>query len=239
MALVMLPFQYSYQPLFDMIEKLSLNKFLNYGYSGFLLLGIIYLNDNLFVRSLVENLGPVISVILTLSLGATAFIAYRYILGELLIYPLVHVLHKFISPKTSTLVFLKDVMSVKYNVFFLRNIYNSIRRRFFSKELLGKLDLAHAEIHVIYVTSIQLIGNFFYLTLHKPNDPNKTYWLVLGLIFLAVGMVADMWQHSNECGVLKRIKNEKVEGVSECSLLEFLDHAGIKLERAQTKDHNP
>lgn len=222
-----------------MIEKLSLNKFLNYGYSGFLLLGIIYLNDNLFVRSLVENLGPVISVILTLSLGATAFIAYRYILGELLIYPLGHVLHKFISPKTSTLVFLKDVMSVKYNVFFLRNIYNSIRRRFFSKELLGKLDLAHAEIHVIYVTAIQLIGNFFYLTLHKPNDPNKTYWLVLGLIFLAVGMVADMWQHSNECGVLKRIKNEKVEGVSECSLLEFLDHAGIKLERTQTKGNNP
>lgn len=214
-----------------MIEKLSLNKFLNYGYSGFLLLGIIYLNDNSFVRNMVENLGPVISTILTLSAGATVFIAYRNIIGELIIYPTTHLLHKLISPETSTLVFLKEVLSIKYNVFLLRNVYNSIRRRFFSRELLSKLDLAHAEIHVIYVTAIQLIGNFFYLGIYKANDANKFYWIVIGLTFLIVGIIADIWQHSNECSLLKRIKNNKVEGISDLSLIDFLDHAGLKLKQ--------
>jgi|WetSurMetagenome_2_1015567.scaffolds.fasta_scaffold16208_2 hypothetical protein len=201
----------------DIYTKLGLNaeRVAGYLYSGICISIVSTLIFPKEVSALISALGGVLSVLSVFAIGFATYVLYRYIIGEYLLFPLQHFIHRLLdyilgrSKKnpTSSIDFIKNLGVPKG---LRRDAYTAIRDAFFNDETRARLDLVHGEIHALYITAVDsfLISGLSFL---KPMYiPNWT-WIFVGIFTLIGGLIADTHQHTIETRMIKAIDPSKLK----------------------------
>jgi len=81
-----------------MIEKAAITeigvvRLLRYGYGGILFFLLVALIDPPYAGKVIDALGPVLSPLAALAIGAAIYVFHRHVVGELFVYRAVHYLH--------------------------------------------------------------------------------------------------------------------------------------------------
>jgi hypothetical protein len=208
-----------------MFEKLPLSRLLRYGYGGFLLVGIVSLIEPEIVKLAVEATGSIVSPFVIFFVGTCIFVVYRYVLGEFILYRLTHAIHGIwdrcfsgedgVSSPTGYL------GSLGISWWQRRVAYNEIRRGLFKDEQRERLDLAHSEIHIVYITAVELIATWLYLRARgNPYPFSGAVIPVAAVLTLIAAIVADIGQHRIEYRLLRY-------GIESDKLREFLHERGF------------
>lgn len=201
-----------------MIEKFSVNNILRYGYSGFLMVGIISLVDPNILEKAIKASGPVVTPLAIFFVGTCIFVVYRYVIGEFLLFPIMHLFHwvvdKVIGGTSSPTGYLGEL-----GVIFgeRRAAYSEIRRDLLKDEERERFNFAHSETHILYITAIEL--GVAFLIIDK-NTFSLLYFFLFGAIltFLSA-IITDIQQHRVEYKILRHFyKRDK--------LIEFLTKRG-------------
>jgi hypothetical protein len=87
-----------------------------------------------------------------------------------------------------------------------RHAYNAMRREYISDPLKKQLDLAHAEAHILYITSVELAGLAVYLSFSSSSW--RTLWIVTGscVLVLFCALATDIKQHRYELRSILSVK---------------------------------
>lgn len=191
-----------------MTKTLGLSRLLRYGYAGFLLLGVFLLtSDTSKLKPAIEAAGSVLGPIVVLAAGAGIYVLYRYLLGEWLLFPLAHGLDWLmwkVFPRS-----LEPVSPIWYlarlGVRFgsRRLAYNTVRRAGLEPAIAERLDVAHSEAHMPYLTAVIFIAS--YGTFAR----QEVLLLWLGLLTLAAALANDVRQHREELPTLKGHLSER------------------------------
>jgi hypothetical protein len=196
-----------------MIEKFPLARLFPYGYSGILLVVILSLIKPGLVRCIIDRVDSVTVLLGIFFMGAFIFGIYRYLIGELLLYPLTHYMHNFDDrlrkrDSTNPVQYLRDRGVSSYRE--AREAYTVIRRELFKKEDRERLDLAHSEIHILYITAVEFAVTCLYLWLKEFPSPPIAHLLVASmplliplLVAILAAMLADIQQHKIEHRLIK------------------------------------
>ena len=189
----------------DVLKRLSIDKVVRYFYAGFLfLIGLIIFNKS-EVLPIIKELGAVNTAICCFTVGAFFYTIYRYVIGEILLYWLVYVIHWLIElPFKEKLNVFSFMKQYKIPVLKSRIFYNYLRRSFFSDEDREKLDYAHSEIHMMYLTSLILFIIYFYVKCYLTIANNSSFYVfVSACVILSSGIIIDIQQHRIEIRKLK------------------------------------
>jgi len=215
-----------------MLEKFDLSKIIRYGYGGFLLTGIVGLFQPEILKKTIESTGSVVTPLIIFSIGACIYIMYRYVIGEFLLYPFTHFIHflwDFFHKKnrsaTSVTGYLAE-LGIKFGN--RRQAYTEIRRSLLSENIKTRLDVAHSETHILYITVLEL----FVLSIHlqQSNEPFIIYLLISFVAFVSA-ICADIQQHQIECRIIKF-------ELSKSELLPFLLSRGYRIQEPDTNGVN-
>ena len=186
-----------------MLEKLKIDQIIRYGYGGFLIAGIMIFLYPDKSKEFIASAGSVVAPLSILSSGAFIYVFYRYVLGDNFIYPITHFLHFLLDHiinhgnPTSPTSFLGKVKNVKLGQ--RRQCYTDIRHQLFDHDKRSKLDLDHAEIHVIYLTSVICLFLQIFLSFsNKANEPVKSSLMVITALFWFSAVIIDIRQHKKE-----------------------------------------
>jgi len=127
-----------------------------YAYSGFLPLFLAYLIEPEALKKFIENVGSTLVIVIGLTLGMVIYVLYFKVFGELILYPLQHIIHS-LSDKirgkngcdvTSTVYYLEHLgVPMGYR----RSAYQLIKAEFFKEDLRRRIHLEHGELHVLYI----------------------------------------------------------------------------------------
>jgi len=197
----------------DILKRLSIDKIVRYFYAGFLfLLGIIIFNKS-EILPIIKDLGAVNTAICCFTIGAFFYTIYRYVIGEIFLYWFVYLIHWLIeiclSEKLNLFSFMKNhnASVIKSRIF-----YNYIRRSFFDEEDRKKIDYAHSEIHMMYLTSMILFLIYFYVKYFLEINNNSPCYILWGaFIVFTSGIIIDIQQHRIEIRKLKyEFDNEEI-----------------------------
>ncbi len=197
----------------EILKRLSINKVVRYFYAGFLfLIGLIIYNKT-EILPIIKDLGSVNTAICCFAIGAFFYTIYRYVIGELFLYWLVYIIHWLIElplkEKLNVIAFLRE-----NNVSFTKSriYYNNLRRYIFNEEERKKLDYAHSEIHMMYLTSFVLVITVLYSKHFIENSIiNNSYILIAGIVIFVAGIIMDVQQHRIEMRKMKyEIGNERL-----------------------------
>ncbi len=183
------------------LDKLRLGQLIRYAYSGFLLFFVADCLEPARTRQSVEDLGPVLTPIVALVLGVAVYVLYKELLGEMVFYPVRHMLHTLggrichrIHLKTraapGTVGSVPALLGSLHVPFGQRQwAYRCLRATsFVTPERNQLLDLLHSEIHVIYISAVQLgAAGLYRAWLRQPVQG----WLVAVLVLLSVAFVVD------------------------------------------------
>lgn len=177
------------------MKDLNLSLLIRYGYSGLLLFGMLLLRYPQEIKSYVEGAGDILAPLVVFAIGACIYVIYRHLLGEWIIYPLAHCIDWLTSKKNRS----PNALSPFWHLKNLglpwqqrRDAYNAIRREFIPENLQKQLNAAHAEIHVLYITALELpiLGIL---------RPDFTFWpYFVALFALMAAWAADIRQHRSE-----------------------------------------
>ncbi|MBL8860567.1 MAG: hypothetical protein JNK02_01020 [Planctomycetes bacterium] len=185
-----------------MAGKLELSRILRYGYAGFLLLGVFLLtSETSKLKSAIDAAGSVLGPIVVLAAGAAIYVLYRYLLGEWLLFPLAHgldwLMWKFSSRRHEPVspIWYLATLGVRFGN--RRLAYNTVRRAGLEPGIAERLDVAHSEAHIPYLTAVILIAA--YGTFAR----QEVVLLWLGLFTLAAALANDVRQHREELPTLK------------------------------------
>lgn len=208
-----------------MLKDIQLSSLIRYGYSGFLATGILLLVHAEVVGAAVEAAGPVLSPLLVLAGGASIYVLYRYIIGEFLLYPVMHGLellaHRLLKSLVDTPVrYLARDLHVPFGL--RRAAYTAIRREFLPEVTRKRMDLAHSELHILYITAVELAAFWVYLEWgpkEMQDIVNPTAVLLLSALVYVAAMLADMREHMYELSVIKQVS-------STSDLMDFLSNRG-------------
>lgn len=187
--------------LFDTEPRLRLGLLIRYAYSGLQLLLIAAYLIPAETKSAVESLGPILAPLVALALGVAVYVLYKEFLGELVLYPTRHLLHTLaariryrVLHKTSaapgTVGSVPALLGSLHVPFGQRQwAYRCLRTtRFITPERNQLLDLLHSEIHIIYVSAIQLTAAGIYRAWHLAPSEG---WLLAALVLLVVAFIVD------------------------------------------------
>lgn len=204
-----------------MLEKFNLSKIIRYG--GFLLTGIVSLLHPEILKKTIESTGNVVTPLIIFSIGACIYIMYRYVIGEFLLYPFTHFvhflwdkIHKKNRVSTSVTGYLAK-LGVKFGN--RRQAYTEIRRSLLSEKIKNRLDVAHSETHILYITVLELFVLSVYL--QQSNKPFIIF-LLISLIAFISAICADIQQHQIECRIIKF-------ELPKSDLLPFLSSRGYRI----------
>jgi hypothetical protein len=182
-----------------MLKELNLSLLLRYGYSGFLLVGILLFTKPSAIKTVTDNAGAVLSPLLVLAVGACIYVVYRYLLGEWVLFPLMHRWDRFTTrtPASAALSPVWHLARLGVGESELRTAYTAVRRELLKDEVREQLDFAHTEIHILYITCIELIPlSIFLASIGAYGRGFLT--LGLGLFVLFAAVTADTQQHRSE-----------------------------------------
>ena len=76
-----------------LLGKINFERLLGYTYGGLLLVFLGALVQGEIIQSTVEALGDFLAVLATFGIGAAIYVIHRYVIGELFLYPSLHLLH--------------------------------------------------------------------------------------------------------------------------------------------------
>lgn len=150
---------------------LSLGRLIRYAYSGFLFCLLAAHVEPEKTRQTVEALGPVLSPIVALLVGVGIWVFYREFIGELILYPIRHLIHttcghvrnRWRSKRGKAPIplgsFTHYFGTLKVTLGSRRWVYRTLR----SSDILPetdrkKLELVHSEFHVLYITAVEFAG---------------------------------------------------------------------------------
>ncbi len=187
----------------EFLNKISIDKLVRYGYPGFLIL----LTAILFeceTKDYIKEIGGLVTTILSLTVGSAFYVVYRYIIGELVLYQAMHLIHNLYEQMTrkpsSPHTFLRKIGKRKIGWFKRRVLYNLLRRNYFEPEQSKKYDFAHTEIHLVYITGV-ILG--LVTTMFRTDklivlaNSNGELWIASATIII-VAIMIDIQQHSVE-----------------------------------------
>lgn len=203
-----------------MIERFPLSRLLRYGYGGFLLVGILSLIEPKIVKSSIAAAGSVVAPLVIFFVGVCIFVIYRYVLGEFILYQLMHAIHKILDrymygkrKVSSPTGYLQSLGIGRWQK---RTAYTEIRRELFEKDEQERLDLAHSEIHVLYITAIEFFAaaTYLYLSTNGSSRPFlMAFFLVGAVLTLIAAIITDIQQHRIEYRLLRYgIKFDELAG---------------------------
>lgn len=204
------------------LNELGISRLIRYSYGGFLLLFIVSIINPEIVKSIINSLGTIISILVILNIGASIFVIHRYVLVEIFEFPLIDCIHNVIdyfhkntgADSTSPFKYIKSLGVKKGNS---RAAYLAIRKEFFDSEKRKNVDIIHSELHILYITAEETLLTGIYL-LYWDNQFHYIYLFTLSIIFALSAIIADIKQLQLECHSLK-IKNS--EGKLRSFLLEI------------------
>jgi hypothetical protein len=184
----------------------TFHRLLRYGYGGFFLLGLVLWNEARAnaggvasrasepIKVAVEAAGPVLGPMVIFAVGAAIYVMYRFLLGEYLLYPLSHFVDWATSARNrSNAAAISPVWHLRQQGVprrALRDAYNAVRRQCMGPGMIERLNLAHAEAHVLYLTAIVLIS-FGYCA-------RISLFEIVGGVVLVVALFNDVRQHREE-----------------------------------------
>ena len=192
-----------------MLEKLQLTQLIRHGYGGFLLTGIVAFFAPAKLKEAIEAGGAVVAPLVILAIGTAIYVLYRYILGELLLFPFTHSVHwafdKVFGDGTASspigLLAEKGVTLGRR-----RSAYTDVRRQLFSEDQRKRLDLDHSEAHILWITAVESSGGLLYVsTLATSSTPSTNVWWFFLFASIAVtpaALLHDIQLHRNEYHLL-------------------------------------
>lgn len=195
-----------------MFEKLQLTDLIRWGYGGFLLTGIAALFAPSEVKEAIEVGGTVVAPLVILAIGAAVYLLHRYVIGELLVYPLTRFTHFLIDKyfhggvPSSPTGFLGD-RGVGF--WQRRAAYTEIRRGFFQENQRKRLDLDHSEAHVLWLTAVECTGACIYAASGgSTSDAIFRLFLIAAFAATISAMALDIRIHQNEHRLLSRYSSD-------------------------------
>src|SRR5436309_568231 len=201
----------------DLLAKIGVTseELVGYLYGGLFVAICAALVDNARVKSIVEALGDFVSAIAVLGLGVGVYVLYRRIIGEMVLYHVHHMCHRvvdFVAGRekenlTSSTAFL-GYLAVPLGR--RRAAYSAVRETFFDTNTKRRIDLAHGELHVLYITAVGSVAAYLYLRLSTPGRISLA-WLVISIVSYLGALVGDIKEHSFETHVLKMIERTRLE----------------------------
>lgn len=197
----------------SMIERVQLSQLIRYGYAGFLLVALAALLVPEIVKPAIEAAGPVVAPISVLAIGIFIYVLHRYVIGEFLLYPFTHMLHRALdrirrSPTSSTVGYLQE-LGVPF--FQRRAAYTDVRHDLLPEEWRRVLDLRHAEAHIIWLTSIECLGASIYLIIINEQRLARGILFSVAVVSMLAGIALDIRQNQAETRMLrKHNENAKV-----------------------------
>ena len=205
----------------------SAERFIGYLYSGFLLVVIALLErDNLAKLGFstgnpVSVTGGFLAAIIIFVLGIGVYSVYFRVLGEFVIYPIQHILHHLffdLGRKAPTARSSPVGLMVGYGVskWHARAAYMRVRDEFFTKKHQIEIQVAHGELHVLYITATVSLCAFFILK-SRGLLPSVIYLIVSGLFFV-FALMGDTRQHTTEAVYIRK---------KEAKIKEFLQEEGF------------
>jgi len=144
----------------DAFKRPEMDRLIRYGYSGFLLMGILLFITPDSVRPVLQAGGAVVSPLVILAAGAAVYTLYRYVLNEMFLSPLVlHPLHSLIDRKrpmpTNPANFLMKEYKVPRRLG--HDAYMEVRRGFFPEEQRLVFDRNHTEATIVWLTAVECL----------------------------------------------------------------------------------
>lgn len=201
----------------ELLNKISIDKIVRYGYPGFLILLILIVFEDP-TKTYIKEIGGFVTTIMSFTIGATFYVVYRYVLGEYVLFQLMHLIHlayecitgRISSPHS----FLGQAEGVKAKWFRRRVLYNLLRRNYFKSKQSKKYDFAHSEIHLVYITGVLLAAvTFIYRNDELIKNINSFWlWFTPSLI-ITVAIVIDIQQHSAEYRRFKKEEDEIIKWI--------------------------
>lgn len=192
-----------------LLRKLNFERLLGYSYSGILLLFIVAIIEPIIITPIINSLGVVLVILMVFALGATIYVIHRYVLGEIFLYPFLHLAHLVWDRiwgrsglySTSTTSYL-GALGVRLGE--RRAAYNVVREQFFHHYLRDRLDIAHGEVHMLWITVDELLVASAYLIV---IDRHAIVLLSISLIIAVCATIADIRQHQFESHFLKHAEH--------------------------------
>ena len=208
---------------FDPLKRFELDRLIRYGYSGFLLTGILLFITPTSVHPLVEAGGAVVTPLVILATGAAVYTLYRYVLSEMLLARWLHRWHGYLDRRhqviTNPANFLVDVYHVPANLG--HDAYMEVRRGFFRDEKFS-FDRNHTEATIVWLTAVECtIAGGVLLAMGANGGAVWKSWFLLsvGLSNIAAAVNLDLRLFRQEYRVLAAYDATQV--------LEFLRKRGL------------
>jgi hypothetical protein len=179
------------------VKDLTLSTLIRYGYGGLLLFVILLLKDPVRVKGYVEGAGSVLAPLAVLGIGACFYVLYRHLLGEWFLYPLAHIADWVTSkenrgPNPISPIWHLRNLGLPYRQ--CRNAYNAVRREFLPEQVTKQLNMAHSEIHVLYITALEIP----LLAAFRVDLWPWPYVVATAVLALLAALAADVRQHRYE-----------------------------------------
>jgi hypothetical protein len=217
----------------DTEPRLRLGQLIRYGYSGLLLFLLSALVDAAQTKQIVGSLGPVLSPLVALVLGVGVYVLYKELLGELVFYPVRHMLHTLMArlwyrmrhrswPPTGAVGSVPSLLGGLGVRFGQRQwAYRSLRSTAFTSLAQNQLlDLLHSEIHLIYVSAVELAAAGLYQdSLQRP----PASWFCGAAVLLALAFIVDWRMDYHDAAYMRSRRNDLVQPLRE---LGFGGHHG-------------
>jgi hypothetical protein len=184
-----------------MLKAPTLSWLVRYGYGGGLLYLILAIFHTGRVAEVTDAAGSVLAPIITLVVGACIYVVCRHFVGELFLYPGAHAYDWATNPrnraKTGAVSTFWYLYQMKVPLLDCREAYTALRREYLIGETKNQFDFSHSEVHVLYVTFVEIIVLGF--VLWYARGFTRGGWLVFGsLSFLGTAWAADARLHRHE-----------------------------------------
>lgn len=189
----------------EFLSEIGIVRILRYGYGGMLLVLIVAAIELEAVKTIVDVLGTIFALSITLAVGAGIYIFHRYVVGDIFLYPALHFIHQSWDKKrqlsannlTNTVSYLEARGVKKGNGI---AAYFDMRRKFFKLEERKELNIAHSELHMLWITVDETLIATIYLwaTGYQP-----VVLFVISIILALFTTIAEIHQNQLECRLFK------------------------------------
>ena len=185
-------------------------------YSGFLAVGLLQLTPiQADLNARLNSLGDVVSVLLILSLGIVIWTLYHQVIGEILWFQVVHLIHKKIPwvRNTSDMLLLEDC-GVPFGK--RRMAYQMFRSSYLSPADRQWVELSHAYNQLLGITWVEIA---FVLAYWRSGVEDWLLLSTIGILCVLADIFVDIRQHAIERNLMTK------EGVGQFK--NWLAQAGV------------
>ena len=176
-------------------------------YAGFLSFAVLLLQYPAQVKSLTESAGSGLIAVTCIAVGLGIYSFYFKVLGEFVLFPFQHAVHMLADVlrskrgerRTSPI---GQLLHFGVPVFDVRSAYDRVRIRLYEGHDSTEVQIAHGEIHVLYITSVILAVAYASAT-YLGKSPSELY-IYIAAASLAASLISDTRQHSTEAKRFRR-----------------------------------